>query len=227
MVGKKTSKISKSITGIAISEYLKHDYYQKVVKFIRGRRVLDVGCTEHDVNHANEIRLWNHWLIYNLAEKVTGIDIDAKSLFSMEEMGFDVINMDAENISFKHQFDTIFAGELIEHLKNPGLFLESAAKALKENGHIVLSTPNTYSFARIVRVFQQFTNEPPVNPDHTAYFTPGVISTLVHKCGLRVAKIEYAHFPFTYQSLLIVANKLLCALFGEKFKEQMIVFIAK
>ena len=207
---KKSPRIPILISKIPISSYVEHDYYQKVVKFIKSKQVLDVGCTQHDVNIANTTRLWNHWFIYNLASSVEGIDIDMKSINAMKRMGFNVEIMDAEKISFQKQFDTIFAGELIEHLVNPGQFLISASKAIKANGYIVLSTPNTYSLSRIFRIFQKFTNEPPVNPDHTTYYTPGTISTLVRKCGLKVFQIEYAHFPFIRKNPLTLINNFLC-----------------
>lgn len=215
------------ISKVPTSSYLEHDYYQKIVKFIKSKQVLDVGCTQHDINKANTTRLWNHWFIYNLASNVVGIDIDVKSLNSMKQMGFNVETMDAEKISFQKQFDTIFAGELIEHLVNPGQFLVSASGVIKKNGYIVLSTPNTYSLSRIFRVFQKFTNDPPVNPDHTTYYTPATISTLIHKCGLKIFQIEYAHFPFTCKSPFIMLNIFLCYLLGERFKEQLIVVITK
>lgn len=220
-------KVPQAISKVSITDYLKHEYYRKVIDLVRDRRVLDAGCTEHDIRSANTTRLWNHWFIHNLARSAVGIDIDTQSLEAMTKMGFKVVEMDAETLAFDTQFDTVFAGELIEHLKNPGLFLVAAAKALKSNGTIVLSTPNTYSLARLVRVFQQLTNDPPVNPDHTAYFTPKVITKLVTKCGLKVNRIEYAHFPFSRPTPLIALNQIVCKLIGERFKEQMLVFIGK
>lgn len=42
-------------------------------------------------------------------------------------------------------FDAICAGELIEHLLDPNLFLREAYKALRKDGILVLSTPNPNS----------------------------------------------------------------------------------
>ena len=58
-------------------------------------------------------------------------------------MGYnDIIYGDAENFSLGKKFDVVFAGELIEHLSNPGLFLRCAKRHLRENGKLVLTTPN-------------------------------------------------------------------------------------
>ena len=44
--------------------------------------------------------------------------------------------------------DGIFAGELIEHLENPGLFLSECKRVLKRNGVIIITTPNPFSFEK-------------------------------------------------------------------------------
>lgn len=221
-------KMRKNFTGITsvkLGSYLQRDYYQTIVNYIHDKTVLDVGCIDDGTQDANQVRLWNHWFIVNIAREVIGIDIRSEPIRQLKEMGFKVRIMDAQKIQFKNKFDVVFAGELIEHLSNPGLFLTSAARGLKKDGLIILSTPNPFSLNRLVRILQTLTNEPAVNPDHTLYLSPQNIRTLAHKCGLRVKRIDYAHFPFTKSSLLIKLNQLGCKLLGNKFKEQMMVFI--
>ncbi len=210
-----------------LSEYLCHDYYRKISPYIRDKNVLDVGCVDHDIERANHDRPWNHWFIYKLAKNSLGIDVEEKSIRVMSKAGFNVKVMDAENINFINKFDTIFAGELIEHLPNPGVFLKRCSKALTKGGKIILTTPNTYSVPRLVRVFQLMTNDPPVNPDHTLYLTPKTVTTLAQKCGLKISKIDYAHYPFSGNNLFAALNKIVCNILGNKFKGQMLVFIEK
>ncbi|MEK7090972.1 MAG: methyltransferase domain-containing protein [Patescibacteria group bacterium] len=215
------------ITSVPIDEYLKHDYYQKIIEYIRGKKLLDVGCIDDGQDDVNKVRLWNHWLLFKVSKSITGIDVRVGPIKQLKQIGFNVVRMDAQNMRFKDKFEVIFAGELIEHLPNPGLFLRSAANLLDKNGLIILSTPNPFSLNRIVRVFQSLTNEPAVNPDHTMYLSPQNIRTLAKKCDLAVIRIDYAHFPFTRNNLLIILNKIGCKLIGDRFKEQMLVFIQK
>lgn len=42
-------------------------------------------------------------------------------------------------------FDTIIAGEIVEHLENPSAFLREARKVLKDNGILLISAPNPYN----------------------------------------------------------------------------------
>lgn len=47
-------------------------------------------------------------------------------------------------MELKERFDTILAGEIIEHLDNPQAFLEGCYTILNPGGHLVISTPNPY-----------------------------------------------------------------------------------
>lgn len=214
-----------NITNHSISDYLKTEYYRKIAPYIKGKEVLDVGCVDHDIDVAGDERLWNHCFVKYLAKKTIGIDLEKESIKKMQKMGYEVKVMNAEEMKFKEKFDVVFAGELIEHLANPGLFLRSAKKVLKKNGIILLTTPNTFSVNRLVRVAQKLTNDPPANLDHTMYLTPQTIKTLAKKSGVEVVDIKYVFFPFNHESLIIKLNRLACRLLGDKFKEQLIIVL--
>ena len=38
-------------------------------------------------------------------------------------------------------FDVVLASEILEHLWNPHSFVDEAYRVLKENGHLIISTP--------------------------------------------------------------------------------------
>lgn len=218
---------AKNISKLILRDYLKHEYYRKIINYVKDKDVLDVGCVDGDIKVVNVKRLWNHWFIHLLAKRVTGIDIEKNSIRKMKSMGFNALYMSAEEIKFKNKFDVVFGGEVIEHLSNPGLFLLGAKKALKKDGVIVLSTPNTYAVNKIIRVIQLRTNEPPENLAHMMYFTPRNLQALCEKYVLNLIDIDYAHFPFINDTLLNKLNKIACALLGSIFKEQIITVISK
>src|SRR3989344_3969940 len=103
-----------------------------IYPIVKGKDVLDVGCIEHDLDRKNKERIWVHDFLRENAKNVTGIDILEDDIKKLKWQGYDVHCMNAEKFNFNKKFDVIFAGELIEHLSNPGLFLEKCKKHLKK-----------------------------------------------------------------------------------------------
>lgn len=152
--------------------------------------VLDVGFWGQAVKV--DSKDWLHEVLIQNGKEVHGVDLvfDENKLEHPEwyQKG------SAENFSFDRKFDVVFASELIEHLSNPGAFLACAANHLKEDGRLILTTPNAFNFMNIVLKF--FNDEPPVNSDHTMYFNKVVLAKLLEKNGFEFEKVGYiASFP--------------------------------
>src|SRR5216683_6823005 len=116
----------------------------EILHWVKGPKVLDVGCTSHTLEVGSP-----HWLHGRLREmfpSVAGIDVSTKNVETLRGHGFgNVYVQSAECFNLSEKFDTIVAGELIEHLANPGLFLQQACAHLKPGGRLVLTTPNAFS----------------------------------------------------------------------------------
>jgi SAM-dependent methyltransferase len=105
------------------------------------------------------------------------------------------------------RFDTVVAGELIEHLERPYDFLAQVHGVLREGGKLVLSTPNPLSFPTLLlemtgsrRYFY--------TSDHAFYFTPRWVWRLLERSGFRVERTQpvgiwlpFGHVPFSPQWL--------------------------
>jgi 2-polyprenyl-3-methyl-5-hydroxy-6-metoxy-1,4-benzoquinol methylase len=104
---------------------------------------------------------------------------------------------DAQTYVSPEPYDVVFAGDLIEHLSNPGQFLECSHRNLVSDGRLVLSTPNTCSFAKLARVVARRTNETPVNPEHTCYYTPQTLTHLASRHGVRLVEVKYCELDYT------------------------------
>lgn len=90
-------------------------------------KILDIGCNKG----------YFHSLMNG---DVYGIDIEVTNYRDK------VINADAQYMPFKNNvFDTVFAGEVIEHIPDPYLFLQEVKRVLKINGKFILTTPNMHS----------------------------------------------------------------------------------
>jgi len=84
-------------------------------------------------------------------------------------------------------FDTVLAGEIVEHLDDPYRFLRDCRALLAPGGRLVLSTPNPlHPPIWLVEWFRSprfyFTGE------HRHYFLPRWVGRMCHLSGLRVVE---------------------------------------
>ena len=77
-----------------------------------------------------------------------GIDINLYALKYAQKImpKTHLIEAVADKLPFSDKkFDAIFATDLIEHLQNPSAFLKAAHRILKDDGKLILSTPDRFS----------------------------------------------------------------------------------
>lgn len=110
-----------------------------------GRKVLDIGCYSGVVSS----------LIAKNGNDVYGVDLSEPSVELAKKKGIKAYVIDAEHIlPFPADFfDTVFAGEIIEHIFDTDRVLEEIKRVLKPDGHLVLTTPNLASLGRRLLLF--------------------------------------------------------------------------
>lgn len=159
-----------------------------LVKWVKGPAVLDVGCAGHKVEP--ESPYWLHGKLTKCFPDTTGIDISVENIEEMRQLGFSDLHMQsAEDIQLEKHFDTIIAGELIEHLSNPGKFLQSATVHLARGGRILLTTPYPFSLAYSLYALKKFPKTCQ-NSQHTVWICPSTLSELASRFGLRIVHWE-------------------------------------
>ncbi len=149
-------------------------------------RVLDIGFLGQGIRKDNP--KWPHALIRRRAQEVFGLDITLDDEFRADPH---YIEGNAENFLLPVQVDVIFAGDLIEHLSNPGLFLDSCKRALLPCGRLIITTPNTFNLFNLAEKLTK--REPTVNPDHTFYFNSKTLLKLLEKNGMRAETVDYLY----------------------------------
>ena len=116
--------------------------------FTRGKVVLDIASGSG----------FGTFFLAQESAKAIGVDISqeavgyAKDSFCRSNLVYEY--GDAANYVYPEKyFDVIVSFQTIEHLNEPNIFLESLGKALKDDGMIVLGTPNK-------KIVSPFTKEP-------------------------------------------------------------------
>jgi SAM-dependent methyltransferase len=197
---------------------------------VRGRDVLDVGSIGHSYAERKAYKTWNFEVLGHEAASIKGFDLLKDDVDAARRDGFDIEVGDAETYVTDNPVDVVFAGELIEHLSNPGKFFECSRLNLRPGGRLVLTTPNTYSFAKLARVLTRRTNEPPVNPEHTAYYTPATLSQLASRFGFRLVETHYCDLDYAeghgskWKRLELRINSRLSALVPRFSQTMVLVF---
>lgn len=153
----------------------------------RDKNVLDIGCVEHSFE--NSVKRGSRWLHKRIKESATtvlGIDYEKEEVIKMQRAGYNVIQADAENFDLNQTYDIVMAGELLEHLSNPGNFLTCARRHLKPEGRLVLTTPNANCLIYFLE--NLILGHEIDNIDHVAIYSPTTIAQLLKRHGLEVEK---------------------------------------
>jgi len=154
------------------------DFWKSYVyrNFPKGSRVLYVGCAYG-------------FLLSELERDYDcyGIDISEHAVEVAKENAVDskVFVMDAEKMKFDVKFDVIFCLDVLEHLKNPEKCLKGCFGLLKENGGLIVSTPNMDSVGRKLKGKDWFGYK---DKTHVSLFSSGKWRKLLRDGGFKIRK---------------------------------------
>jgi len=120
---------------------------------------------------------------------VTGVDIDEEGVEILRRRGYDVLCRNIEDMDLGRTFDLIVAGEIIEHLPNPGLAMSNLRRHLNPGGSLILSTCNPFYARQHLKIWRS--GDVQVHDEHTAWFDPHTISRLLRMSGLDVQRLVW------------------------------------
>lgn len=157
----------------------------------RGRKVLHLGCTNYPYTRdALEKGMLLHFDLLKTASGVVGFDADEEGIAILREEGVgDLHRADLEHLEeldLEETFDVIIAGEMIEHLNNPGLFLRGIKRFMHNQTDLVITTVNAYCAMRFAAYALRGKGgeSEPVHPDHVAYYSYSTLKLLTQRAGL-------------------------------------------
>lgn len=156
-----------------------------IVDLCRGRRVLDIGCIDHDLRTVEQLgATWLHGRIRGVAAELTGLDILDDAARELNERGFDIRIADAHDFDLGQKFEVVVAGDIVEHMTNVGSFFDAIARHLEPGGLCIVTTPNPFDAYQMLHVALR--RRTAVNQQHAVWFDPGVLWEQVSRSPLRV-----------------------------------------
>ncbi len=161
-----------------------------ITSAVKGKTVLDVGCVAHTAE-AESGDDWLHKHICRTAARVVGLDYNRAEVDQLNRMGYHMICGDAMTADVGECFDVVVAGEIIEHVENPGALIRNMKRHLKPNGALLVTTPNVfYGLHFLESIFTSPYKR--WNDEHVAWWCYFTLGNLLQRCGLRVVQCHYA-----------------------------------
>lgn len=106
-----------------------------------GLEVLDVGCTGKKADgRIPDVAVTLHQALKPVCKTIIGVDNDEGGIRILARASFQVIRADITTMDLERTFDLVIAGEVAEHLPNPGLALKNLVKHLSKTGRLVVTT---------------------------------------------------------------------------------------
>ena len=160
-----------------------------------GRRVLDLGC------RYGALTRW-----YLDGNDVVGMDVDREALAEAATLGIETHWGDVEEaFPFPDaSFDVVVAGELLEHVREPGDVVGEARRVLRPGGRLVASVPNAFRFKNRVRF--ALGRRPETDPTHLHIFRPDDVRALL--AGWDDVELEFVVGRFVRLHARLMANDI-------------------
>jgi SAM-dependent methyltransferase len=174
--------------------------YDAALDFFKGRdvsglRLLDVGCGGGGfLKRARE-----------LGFEITGIDYNAERLEAVRaQLGADVFTGSVEDFAKARpdeRFDAVTIFEVVEHLDDPGRWLDVIHSLLKPGGHFFIGLPNRdRTFDPFTGPAMEWIDNP---PHHLSRWSADVLRKFVESHSFRVLRCESLGIPRLLLALLL------------------------
>ena len=153
---------------------------RKLKRLVKNGMLLDIGCGK------------GFFLEY-MAKfySVLGTDVSKYAVLESKKLlgNIPLCVADATSLCFKKdKFDIVTAFDIIEHITNPKNMLNECHSVLKQNGLIVLTTPNTKSIGRKLKQDEWFGYR---DTTHVSLLSPSEWINLLEESDFQLVNVYY------------------------------------
>jgi 2-polyprenyl-3-methyl-5-hydroxy-6-metoxy-1,4-benzoquinol methylase len=153
--------------------------------------IAHIGCTDapytrYRLAHGELL----HAQLLALNPRTVGIDVDLHGIAVLQDAFPDSVTELADVTAsggmpdhLLGAFDLVVAGEVLEHVPDPGSFLVGARQLLTQNGRLCVTVPNACSPKIGLR---SMLGREAVHPDHLTYYGPRTLVRTLKQAGLEV-----------------------------------------
>jgi ubiquinone/menaquinone biosynthesis C-methylase UbiE len=173
------------------------NYIKSSLRFNGDNKLLDVGCGRGTLAH-----------FINLNVELYGIDISETAIFEANKIYNHAkqIDLDKDELPYDNNFfDIAVALDVLEHVYDPLAVINKIYRVLKNDGKLVLSTPNILyekylkDFVRTRRFPKTSGDQFPYDGGHIHFFTYKDIYQLLEKSGFKTTAVGPYNDRFDYE----------------------------
>ncbi len=164
-----------------------HGGHSKLLALVgSGKRVLDVGCS-------------SGYLARPLVERgctVVGVEQDERAAEAAQDVCTEVLVGDVETMDLpfpEGSFDVVLCGDLIEHLRAPERLLARVRPLLRDDGRLVLTTPNVANWTMRLALLAgrwRYTERGILDRTHVHLFTHRTLVETLDRAGYRILELD-------------------------------------
>ncbi len=129
---------------------------------------------------------------------VTGVESDPYRAGQAQQQGLSIIHGSVDDMPRDQlgAYDIVTLLDVIEHIANPGRFLDSCRQLLRPNGLMIISVPNVAHWTVRLRLLRGFFEYAPVgimDATHLRWFTEHTLRRFLERSG--VVQLDVRHVP--------------------------------